>query len=147
MDVGAYFQAARVYWQVTGDEAVLRQVSAYFDWLNVNGLYDGANVDSGYAGIAIPRYLTGPLIGDANYSDGDMLHCLDVAGTVGFALDAKQRLNQSTVAAVQRLAQLRACSVRTFNDWTRSTASLPKYRMQVPRTWMWWMRGRYEFTP
>ncbi|MEO6185781.1 MAG: hypothetical protein ABIP83_05725 [Steroidobacteraceae bacterium] len=139
-----YFQSARRYWQVTGDVQVLQQASRYFDWLTVNGLYDGGLFHPEFAGVTVPRYLTGALIGDAGYDEGNLLHCPDVAGFVAFAVDAKRRLGQSTAEAEARLAQLKSCSARMYANWTRDTNYLPKYRIQAPRAFNWWVNGLYE---
>lgn len=141
-----YFQFARRYYQITGDQQVLQQVSAYFDWLDVNGLYDGrlSGTDARFNGITVPRYLTGPLTGDANYAESDYQHCLDVAGIVAFAVEAKTKLALSTTKAEQRLAQLKTCAQLGFQYLTRTSQSLPKYRINPSRMWNWWMRGRYE---
>lgn len=144
-----YFQAARRYWQVTGDQEVLRQASAYFDWLTVNGLYDGSLFHPEFAGVTVPRYLTGDLIGDAGYDEGNVLHCADVQGFVAFAVDAKRRLGLPTAAAQARLDQLKVCTARMWANWTRdggASNALPKYRIQAPRAWNWWMRGLYEYS-
>lgn len=141
-----YFQAARKYWQATNDAQVLNQASAYFDWLDANGFYDGSLVDSAFAGVTIPRYLTGDLIGDAGYDIGNIQHCPDVQGFVQFALTAKTRLGLSTARAQARLSELQICSQRMWAYWTRATLSLPKYRIQTPRAWSWWMRGIYEYS-
>lgn len=142
-----YFQAARRYWQITGDPVVLQQASRYFDWLTVNGLYDGSLFHQEFAGVTVPRYLTGELIGDAGYDEGNLLHCPDVQGLVAFAVDAKRRLGEPTAAAEQRLAELQACTDRMWQNWTRDgglSNALPKYRIQAPRAFNWWMRGLYE---
>jgi hypothetical protein len=141
---GLYFQAARRYWQITGDPEVLRQVSAYFDWLTANGLYDGSLAHPEFTGLTFPRYLAGTLIGEGGYDEANMYHCPDVAGLVAFAVDAKQRRGEDTASATQRYNELRACSVRAYANLTRDTDSLPKYRIKPPRMWNWWMRGSYE---
>lgn len=139
-----YFQAARRYWQITGEPEVLRQVSSYFDWLTANGLYDGSLASPELAGLTVPRYLAGSLIGDAGYDYGNIQHCLDVAGLVSFAIDAKQRRGENTAIAEQRYTELRTCAAASFNYMTRSTDYLPKYRVNPPRMWSWWVRGGYE---
>lgn len=139
-----YFTAARRYWQITGDAEVLRQVSAYFDWLNANGLYDGGLAHPQHAGVTFPRYLTPSFIGDGGYDTGNMNHCLDVAGLVAFAVDAKQRRGEDATLATQRYNELRTCAAAAFDEWTRPTSYLPEFRLSPPRMWNWWMRGSYE---
>jgi hypothetical protein len=73
-----------------------------------------------------------------------MDHALDVAGFIAFAIKAKQALGLPTVAAEQRLADMKATTVRNFENWTRTTTYLPKYRMMPPRKWNWWVHGYYE---
>lgn len=137
-----YFQAARR----VGGSQVDQQVSRYFDWLDVNGLYDGSLAHVEFTGVTFPRYLTGELIGDAGYDEGNMDHALDVAGLVKFAIDAKTRLGLPTARATQRLAELKASSLRSFTNWTRTTTYLPKYRLSPPRKFNWWVRGLYELS-
>jgi hypothetical protein len=139
-----YFQFARNYWQVTGDQQVLRQVSAYFDWLDANGLYNGALAHPEYSGVTFPRYLAGSLIGDGGYDEGNMNHCPAVQGLAAFAVDAKRRLSLSTVRAEQRLAELQTCTDRMWANWTRSATQYPRYRIQNPRFWNLWVGGLYE---
>lgn len=139
-----YFQFARNYWQVTGDEQVLRQVSQYFDWLDANALYDGSLFHPEFTGVTVPRYLAPSLIGDGGYDEGNLLHCPDVQGLVAFAVDAKGRLGQSIARAQQRLVELQACTQRMYANWTRETNYLPKYRIQAPRAFNWWLKGLYE---
>jgi hypothetical protein len=139
-----YFQFARNYWQITGDETVLRQASAYFDWLTVNGLYDGRLFHPEFSGVTVPRYLTGEQIGDAGYDEGNINHCPAVQGFVAFAVDAKRRLSLPTAAAEQRLTELQACTARTWANWTRTATQFPRYRIQNPRFWNLWSAGLYE---
>jgi hypothetical protein len=139
-----YFQFARNYWQITGDEAVLRQASAYFDWLTVNGLYDGRLFHPEFSGVTVPRYLTGEQIGDAGYDEGNINHCPAVQGFVAFAVDAKRRLGLPTAAAEQRLTELQGCTARLWQNWTRTATQYPRYRIQNPRFWNLWSAGIYE---
>ena len=39
---------------------------------------------------------------------------------------------------------MKATTVRNFENWTRTTTYLPKYRMTPPRKWNWWLHGYYE---
>jgi hypothetical protein len=139
-----YFQAARRLHELTGNTEVLQQASRYFDWLDFNGLYDGALVSSQYAGLTFPRYLTGELIGDAGYDEGNMSHALDVAGLVKFAVYAKGLRGENSAQASTRLAELQVTMARDFSNWTRSTTYLPKYRLTPPRKFNWWVRGARE---
>jgi hypothetical protein len=139
-----YFQFARNYWQVTGDEQVLRQVSAYFEWLDANGLYDGSLAHPEFSGLTFPRYLGGTLIGDAGYDEGNMNHCPAVQGLVAFAVDARRRLQLPTARAEQRLRQLQGCTARMWANWTRTATQYPRYRIQNPRFWNLWAAGLYE---
>jgi hypothetical protein len=139
-----YFQSARKYWQITGDEAVLRQASAYFDWLDANALFDGSLAHPEFTGLTFPRYLTGNGVGDSFPDESNMLHCPDVGGFIHFAVDAKQRLGLPTARAQQRETEIKACTVRMWQNWTRDTAYLPKYRVAAPRSWNWWVSGFYE---
>jgi len=141
-----YFQAARHYWQLTGDPEVLRQASVYFDWLNQHGLYDGSLAGFEYVGFTFPRYLTGPQLGDASYGYTDMYHCLDVAGMVSFAVAAKQERGEDTTVAQERLQELQQCAAMAFDDMTRVYPTLPMYRLNPPRMWNWWARGAYEIS-
>ncbi|HRI18029.1 MAG TPA: hypothetical protein PL196_05860, partial [Burkholderiaceae bacterium] len=145
-----YFQAARLYIAKVPSAApqVYRQASDYFDWLNKpgnRGFYDASVVGSEFAGLTFPAYLAGgTLIGDAGPDAGNMDHALDVAGLVAFAIKAKTALGLPTAAAQQRLAEMKTTSTRAFADATRTTSYLPKYRINPPRKFNWWVRGLYE---
>lgn len=139
-----YFQSARKYWQITGDDTVLRQASAYFDWLDANALYDGSLAHPEFTGLTFPRYLTGNGVGDSFPDESNMLHCPDVGGFIHFAVDAKRRLGLPTARAQQRETELKACTARMWQNWTRDTDYLPKYRVAAPRSWNWWVSGFYE---
>lgn len=141
-----YFQAARALYALTGYTRILDQVSRYFDWLDINGLYDGSLAHPEFTGLTFPRYLTGELIGDAGYDEGNMGHALDVAGLVKFAVEAKQILGLDTARAEQRLAELKVTAMRDFQNWTREAAYLPMYRVSPPRKANWMIRGLYELS-
>jgi hypothetical protein len=147
-----YFQAAREYIAKvpSASNQVYRQASDYFDWLNTpgtRGFYPGSEVSSAYAGLTFPSYLAGgSLIGDAGPDAGNMDHALDVAGFVAFAIKAKQALGLPTAAAQQRLAELKTTAAVAFTESTRSTLYLPKYRINPPRKFNWWVRGYYELS-
>jgi hypothetical protein len=145
-----YFQAARLYVQQVPDVApqVYRQASDYFDWLNIpahRGFYPGSDADVDFTGLVFPAYLAGgTLVGDASPSEGDMDHALDMAGFVAFAIKAKQALGLSTAAAQGRLSDMKLTTMANFDNFTRSTIYLPKYRVSPPRKFLWWARGMYE---
>jgi hypothetical protein len=145
-----YFQAARVYAQQRPSAAaqVHRQASDYFDWLNTpgaRGFYPGTDAHPEFAGLFFPAYLAGgTTIGDAGPDEGHMDHALDTAGLIAFAIRAKTALGLPTVAAQERLMQMKATATRSFANWTRSTLYLPKYRLSPPRKFNWWARGLYE---
>lgn len=139
-----YFQAAHRLYGLVGDANILEQASKYFDWLDVNGLYDGGLAHPEVSGYTFPRYLTGPLIGDAGYDEGNADHAIDVAGFVRFAIYAKGKRGEPTAKATQRAAELARAAQWDFGNWTRDTAYLPKYRLSPPRKFNWWMRGASE---
>jgi len=139
-----YFQAARRYYAITSNAEVLAQASKYADWCDSNCFYNAALAHPEFSGLVFPRYLTGALIGDAGYDEGNMGHCLDVGGLLKFALFAKQRRAESLTAIQARYAQMQACAERDFENWTRTTDYLPKYRVNPPRKFNWQLRGYYE---
>lgn len=139
-----YFQAARKLFEINSNTDVLVQASRYFDWLNVNGLYDGSLAHPEHAGFTFPRYLTGSLIGDAGYDEGNADHALDVAGLVKFAIRAKTIRGEDTTQASRRFNELMLTADHSFGNWTRSTTYLPKYRLSPPRKFNWWVRGEEE---
>jgi hypothetical protein len=139
-----YFQALRRYYALTNDAEALLQVSRYADWCENNCYYDASLVHSEYSGLVFPRYLTGELIGDAGYDYGNMGHCLDLVGLLRFAAFAKEQRGESVTAVENRYAHMRACSERDFQEWTRDTVYLPKYRVNPPRKFNWQARGLYE---
>ena len=140
---GLYFQAARRLYALTGNTEVLQQVTRYADWMEQYAYFDAGIVDDPYAGITAAYYLVGPTgpYTPETPSPGDLDHCLDVSGIVSFAISAKQLLGQSATALSARHAQLRTCAVYAFNDATRTTITLPKYRVNPPRKFNWWMRS------
>ena len=141
-----YFQAARRYYAITNSAVVLEQVSKYADFANQHGIVDGSAFSSGLSGIKVPYYLYG--IGThydkVTPSQSDMAHCLDVGGMFKFALFAKAQRGESRTAAQTRYSQMLACAEREFQDWTRTTSYLPKYRIVPPRKFNWQLRGYYE---
>lgn len=150
-----YFQAARRLHALTGNTEVLAQASRYADFLDQYGFVDGSAFSASYAGVTVPFYLVGTETfndGTANvrwYSretpgEGDMAHCLDVAGLLKFSLQAKQARSEPTARTQQRITELRACAAREFADFTRTTTYLPKYRINPPRKFNWQMRGSVE---
>lgn len=153
-----YFQASRRLAAIDPASAqeIQQQASKWFDWCNTadnepdvgqaNCFYEARLTHTQYTGLTFPRYLTGPLIGDAGYDYGNMGHCLDVGGAVRFARDSKAALGLPVAAANLRLAQMDACAARDFQEWTRTTTYLPKYRVNPPRKMNWMVRGYYEAT-
>lgn len=140
-----YFQVSRRLYALTGNTEILQQVIRYADWMETYGYFDGSVLGREYTGIKAPYYLvgpTGPYTSDTP-TESDFNHCLDVAGLVAFAIEAKQTLGQSAAAAalITRNSQLKACAVYMFDDATRPTATLPKYRLAPPRKFNWWMRS------
>lgn len=145
-----YFQAARLFVarHPAAATQVYRQASNYFDWLNVpanRGFYPGTDAHPQYAGLAFPAYLAGgTTVGDAGPDAGNMDHALDVAGFIAFAIRAKQALGLPTAAAESRLTDMKITAARAFENWTRTTTYLPKYRLTPPRKFNWWVRGMFE---
>ncbi len=145
-----YFQAARLYIARVPSAAaqVHQQASAYFDWLNVpsnRGFYAGTDAHPQYVGLVFPAYLAGgTTIGDAGADAAHMDHALDVAGFIAFAIRAKQALGLPTAAAQSRLAEMKVTAQRAFENATRTTTYLPRYRVNPPRKFNWWVRGMNE---
>jgi len=145
-----YFQAARLYIASVPADAtiVYKQASDYFDWLDEpanRGFYPGSDAHVEFTGLVFPAYLAGgTTIGDAGPDEGNMDHALDVAGFVSFAIKAKSALGLPTAPAQLRLAQMKVTATRSFQNWTRPTTYLPKYRLSPPRRFNWWARGLYE---
>jgi len=145
-----YFQAARAYIAKVPAAAdqVYQQASDYFDWLNVpanRGFYSGAEAHPQYDGLTFPGYLAGgTTIGDAGADAAHMDHALDVAGMLAFVSRAKQELGLSTTAVDSRLTEMLVTARRAFDNATRTTLYLPRYRMNPPRKFNWWVRGMYE---
>jgi hypothetical protein len=145
-----YFQAARLYVAKVPAAAaqVQRQASDYFDWLDTpgtRGFYPGTDAHPQYAGLVFPAYLAGgTTIGDAGPDAGNMDHALDVAGFIAYAVRAKQALGLPTTRAALRLGEMKTVAERSFQNWTRTTLYLPKYRLTPPRKFNWWARGLYE---
>jgi len=96
-----YFQAARKQRGIIGNNQVLEQVSAYFDWMDANAFVDGSAVHPEIAGVILPYYLAGDgIFYDRETPDwGDMDHALDVAGLIKFAIEAKTIRGEDTTRA------------------------------------------------
>jgi hypothetical protein len=145
-----YFQAARLYIAKVPARAtqVHQQASAYFDWLNTpanRGFYQGSEAHVEHTGLIFPGYLAGgTTIGDAGASEAHMDHALDIAGFIAFAIKAKQALGLPTTAAEARLSDMKVTAAQAFTNATRSTAYLPRYRVNPARKFLWWTRGMYE---
>lgn len=151
-----YFQAARRFIAADPDSAqlVYAQASAYFDWLDIpenQGFYsivanDGNTaVSDEFAGLVFPSYLAGMTnIGDAGEDQSHFDHALDVAGMLSFMLKAKTALGLPTNRVTLRLMQMRASANAAFNEYTRTTTYLPRYRLTPPRKANWWIRGMHE---
>lgn len=138
-----YFQALKTYYDTTQDQEALRQISRYVDFIDANGLVDGSSFHQEFTGVTVPYYLygVGTFYDRETPSEGDMAHCLDVAGLFKFGIKAKIILGQNTLRADTRYFELRQCAVREFTNWTRSTQYLPKYRLTPPRKFNWWVRA------
>lgn len=140
------FQFARAYYEVTGDAQVLQQAANYTDFLLQHGFFDGSKVHANQTGFLIPRYLTGSYTGgEAAYKESDKNHALDVLGFLHFGKWCKQQLGQSVESLEPVMTQLERTAVDVFRKWVRTTSTLPKYRLQAPRSFLWLMRGRNEF--
>lgn len=145
-----YFQAAREFAELNPAQApqVRLQASHYFDWLNradTRGFYPGEQAHPEFTGLVFPAYLAGgTLIGDAGPDEGNADHALDLAGFCAFAIRAKTALGQPTAEAATRYAQMKQTAARAFANWTRTTLTLPRYRLNPPRKFNWWVRGMAE---
>lgn len=142
-----YFQAARRLAEVHPaiSNKIFLQASKYFDWLdNNNGFYSGSLISPQYSHLYFPAYLAGSTIGDGAYTVDNMTHAIDVAGMVAFAIVSKKNLGLSITSAESRLNQMRATAHLEFDNQTRSTTYLPKYRINPPRKFNWQLRGLSE---
>jgi hypothetical protein len=141
-----YFQAARRFYAISNSAQVLEQVSKYADFVDRYGIVDGSAFSSGFAGVKVPYYLfgVGTYYDRETPSEADMAHCLDAAGIFNFAIFAKRQRGEAVTAAQTRYNQMLACADRDFQEWTRSTTWLPKYRLTPPRKFNWQLRGYFE---
>jgi hypothetical protein len=145
-----YFQAAREFaeLQPTVAAQVQQQASRYFDWLRTpgtRGFYPGEQAHAQYAGLWFPAYLAGgTLIGDAGPDAGNADHALDLAGFCAYAARAKRSLGLSDADAMLMTAEMKRTAARAFENWTRTTITLPRYRLNPPRKFNWWVRGMAE---
>lgn len=145
-----YFQAAREFAELNPGSANLVQLQAsrYFDWLNETanrGFYPGEQAHPQYAGLVFPAYLAGGTqIGDAGPDAGNADHALDLAGFCAFAIKAKTALGMPSAQASLRYEQMKRTAATAFANWTRTTTTLPRYRLNPPRKFNWWTRGLAE---
>jgi hypothetical protein len=61
-----------------------------------------------------------------------------------FALYAKTKRGEATTAIGTRHAQMEACAKADFEECSRTTEYLPKYRINPPRKFNWQARSYYE---
>lgn len=149
---GLYFQAARHYYEITGESEVLAQASAYFDFANQpgNAFYDGALAHPNLAGITLPRYLFGTLTGEGGYGEETSNHCPAMQGLLRFVVYAKSIRGEDTSAAQARMEAMDRCTAWRFGSappeggLERTADQYPRYRIQNPRFWMLWTNGAWE---
>jgi hypothetical protein len=141
-----YFQAAYKLYALTGNTEVLQQISRYADWMEQYGYFSGNTV--GVSSVPTAAYYlagpNGPYTAETP-STGDFSHCLDISNMIKFAVVAKQALGESTTAVANRQAQLKTCAAYYFADATRTTTSLPRYRVNPARSFNWWVRSTVEY--
>lgn len=147
-----YFQAARHYYEITGEREVLAQASAYFDFANQEGnaFYDGNLAHPNLRGITLPRYLFGTLDGEGGYGEHTSDHCPAMQGMLRFVVYAKALRAEDTTAAQARMTEMDRCTAWRFGSappeggLDRTADYLPRYRIQNPRFWMLWTNGAWE---
>ncbi len=133
------------YQRASGDARAVQFLSRYADYVVAQCLYDGGIEDSELAGKRMPWYMCGNGVRlEDSRGWGDMEHAIDVAGVLAHGVWAKKQLGQSTTTTLKAYNDLRTTGQYTFGYWTRSTATLPKYRVNPPRKFNWWFGTTYD---
>lgn len=112
-----------------------------------NGFAWGQDYHIQFKGVLTPRYLTGPYFGDGVPQEEHLNHALEVWTMMQFCREGAKHLGRDTTAidmAINELGKTGGSVERAFANMTRTTSTLPKYRLKPARMWNWWMRGRYE---
>ena len=132
-------------YRTNGDGRIVTWIARYCDFLSDNAFYIN-NEAPEFLGLRVPAYLVG--VGyrdsDAGGPYGDSEHCYDIAILLQKGVWAKTVLGQSTTALLSLINEQLTIATAVFNDWTRNTPGLPKYRVNPTRKFGWWFRGAYS---
>jgi hypothetical protein len=140
-------EAVYRYWSSTGDDRAVEWLAGMGDYLVQHALYDGQLESPELAGLAMPWYLAG--IGvrvEDGRGWGDMEHACDVAGLAARAGWAKRRLGRDSAAVLNATTSLLDTCSFVLDYWTRTTPTLPKYRLNPARKFNWWFGTSSDLT-
>lgn len=132
-------------YRTNGDEDIVAWIARYCDFIVTNGFYVNSEAPA-FLGLRVPAYLAGVGITypDAGGPYGDAEHAYDVAIMLQKGMWAKGLLEQDTSAMQTIITELLTVAVATFENWTRTTVGLPRYRLNPPRKGPWWFRHAYS---
>lgn len=131
-------------YRTNGDTRIVTWIARYCDFLMQYGFYINNEVPE-YMGLHLPAYLVGTT--QIFPSDGgawdDAEHSYDVSQLLLRGIWAKQQLNEDVISMQERVNELQVVARAVFDDWTRNTTGLPKYRVNPPRKYGWWFNAAY----
>lgn len=131
-------------YRTTWNQSILSWISRYCDFILQYGFYVNYE-EPAYIGFRIPAYLVGT---SAQFVEGDIAsdaeHCYDISVVLQKGLWAKQQLNQDTGTIQRVIFEMQTVAKLVFDDWTRTTVGLPKYRILPARKYGWWFSSAYS---
>jgi hypothetical protein len=99
---------------------------------------------AGMVGNRLPAYLAGTALQFPEGQSADMEHSFDVAGLIKKGIWAGNQLSLPVANLETLRDELLACAEVMFAYWTRTTVGYPRYRVNPPRKYGWWMHGTYS---
>lgn len=134
-----FFEYLQVYYRITDDQAALRLVSDYADFILAHGLYDGSKNHPNLTGRLMPYYLLDEkgVYERETPSEGDGEHTPDVMGLMAFAVYAKRQLKLDDAPTMKAYRGLRD-SAAFFVD--------RRQNVDPPRKINWWIGTSYDST-
>lgn len=140
-------EAVYRYWMTSADDRAVTWLAGLGDYLVNHAIYDGGLESTELAGRKMTWYLAG--VGmriEDQRGWGDMEHACDAAGLAARAVWAKGRLGQDGTSVRNAVTALLDTCTYVLGYWTRSTTSLPKYRLNPPRKFNWWFGSTSDAT-
>jgi hypothetical protein len=140
-------EAVYRYWLTTADQRAVIWLAGIGDYVVNQAIYDGGLESAELAGRKMTWYLAGVGIRIEDQRGwGDLEHACDAAGLAARAVWAKGKLGQdSTATRNAAMSLMETCSF-ALSYWTRTTTTLPKYRINPPRKFNWWFGSTADYS-